>query len=410
MRRGTLSAPSTGAENDTSLLIVCVDEVDERIDVLRRYRTQKPGRRQVILSCEHIDGSPPIATGLLQELRSRGFNTQWTPFATWISERSIVFSGRNNEGWSLWRQELDDRFSPVGDAEQLTTGTTLDWWPSFATGRLAFVSSHPDINLWSLPADTRTGAVTGVLRRITRGPGITAYPSLSADGRALAFASDRGGNWDIIVKATETGTERVLADGADRQMYASITRDGRRVSYGVVVSQPAVNRPIYVADVAGGGPARLLCKDCNGRPRDWFPDGQHLLIERYGRRNSVAVLDDTTGTQRDLVISDERSVMDPRISPDGRWVAFAAGGRDRGPAVYVAPIPATGSVPESAWLEVDREGHHPAGHQTADWSISFLDPGLDHSLFARAGSILDQELSREMPSKCIGLKEQWCRR
>ena len=278
---------------------------------------RKPGRRQVILSCEHIDGSPPIATGLLQELRSRGFNTQWTPFATWISERSIVFSGRNNEGWSLWRQELDDRFSPVGDAEQLTTGTTLDWWPSFATGRLVFVSSHPDINLWSLPADTRTGAVTGVLRRITRGPGITAYPSLSADGRALAFASDRGGNWDIIVKATETGTERVLADGADRQMYASITRDGRRVSYGVVVSQPAVNRPIYVADVAGGGPARLLCKDCNGRPRDWFPDGQHLLIERYGRRNSVAVLDDTTGTQRDLVISDERSVIRASLQTEG---------------------------------------------------------------------------------------------
>lgn len=307
-----------------------------------------------------IDGSPAIATGLLRDLRSRGFNTQWTPFATWISDRSIVFSGRNNEGWSLWRQELDDRFRPIGDPEQLTTGTTLDWWPSFAAGRLVFVSSHPDINLWSLPADTRTGTVTGVLRRITRGAGLTAYPSLSTDGRALAFASDRGGNWDIIVRATDTGTERVVADGADRQMYASITRDGRRVAYGVVVSQPAIDRPIYVADVAGGGPARLLCKDCNGRPRDWFPDGQRLLIERFGRRNTVAVLDATTGTQRDLVISAERSVMDPRISPDGRWVAFAAGGRDRVPAVYAAPIPATGSVPESAWLEVDREGHHPA--------------------------------------------------
>lgn len=83
--------------------------------------------------------------------------------------------------------------------------------------------------------------------------GISAYPSLSTDGRALAFASDRNGNWDIIVKATGTGTERVLANGVDRQMYASITRDGRRVSYGVVVvSEPTINRPIYVADVEGG--------------------------------------------------------------------------------------------------------------------------------------------------------------
>ena len=64
--------------------------------------------------------------------------------------------------------------------------------------------------------------------------------------------------------------------------------------------------------------------------------------------------------QRDLVISADRSVMDPRISPDGTWVAFAAGRRDRAPTVYVAPIPATGPVAESAWLEIDREGHHPA--------------------------------------------------
>ena len=162
-----------------------------------------------------------------------------------------------------------------------------------------------------------------------------------------------------MVRALDTGAEHVVADGADRQMYAAISRDGRRVSYGVVVSEPAVSRPIYVAEAASA-PARFLCKDCNGRPRDWFPDGQHLLIERFARRNSVAVVDQATGAQRDLVISAERSVMDPRISPHGSWIAFSAGGRDRAPAVYVAPVPAAGSVAESAWLEVDPEGHHPA--------------------------------------------------
>jgi hypothetical protein len=35
------------------LLIVCVDEVDKRIGVFRRYRAHKPGRRQVILSRKH---------------------------------------------------------------------------------------------------------------------------------------------------------------------------------------------------------------------------------------------------------------------------------------------------------------------------------------------------------------------
>lgn len=306
-----------------------------------------------------IDGSPAIATGVMPTLRRRGFNPQWTPFAAWISGRSIVFSGRNAAGWSLWRQELDDDFRVAGNPEQLTTGATLDWWPSYAAGRLVFVSSHADVNLWSLPADTSAGKVTGALRRLTRGAGIAAYPSLSNDGRWLAFASDRGGNWDITLKDLATGTERVVAHGPDRQMYAVITPDGRRIAYGVVVSEPRIERPIYVAELSGGA-SRLICGDCNGRPRHWFPDGRRLVVERFARHNSVGVLEEATGVQHELLTAADRSVMDPRISPDGNWVAFSAGGRDRAPAVYVASIPASGLVGETAWIEITGEGHHPA--------------------------------------------------
>ena len=144
----------------------------------------------------------------------------------------------------------------------------------------------------------------------------------------MAFASDRNGNWDVILKDLGTGKESVVAGGTDRQMYSVITRDARRVAYGVVVSDPRIERPIYVADLANGA-ARLVCKDCNGRPRDWFRDGQHIVIERFGRRNSVAVVDEATGEQRELVAASDRSVMDPRLSPDGNWIAFAAGGRGR---------------------------------------------------------------------------------
>jgi Tol biopolymer transport system component len=91
--------------------------------------------------------------------------------------------------------------------------------------------ANPDINLWSLPADTRTGKVTGTLRRITRGAGITAYSSLSSDGRAVAFASDRNGNWDVILKDLGTGKESVVAGGTDRQMYSVIIRDARAIRF-----------------------------------------------------------------------------------------------------------------------------------------------------------------------------------
>jgi Tol biopolymer transport system component len=158
--------------------------------------------------------------------------------------------------------------------------------------------------------------VTGALRRLTRGAGIAAYPSLSNDGRWLAFASDRGGNWDITLKDLATGTERAVAHGPDRQMYAVITPDGRRIAYGVVVSEPRIERPIYVAELSGGA-SRLICGDCNGRPRDWFPDGMRLVVERFARHNSVGVLEEATGVQHELLTAADRSVMDPRISPVG---------------------------------------------------------------------------------------------
>jgi Tol biopolymer transport system component len=204
----------------------------QRLLVFARAGSHAEGEAWVL----PIDGSPPIETGLLRFLREKEFNTSWTPMPAWVAENELVFSGRNRDGWSLWRERLTDGFRPAGEPERLTTGTALDWWPSFAAGRLVYVSSHPDSNLWSIPADTTNGKIAGPLRRLTRGSGITAYPSLSTDARVMAFASDRDGNWDIYLKDVASGKERVLASGGERQMYSVITPDGSRVAFGVVAS------------------------------------------------------------------------------------------------------------------------------------------------------------------------------
>lgn len=326
----------------------------QRLLVLGRARSLTEVEAWVV----PIDGSPPTETGLLRFLRERDFNTSWAPLPAWVAENELVFSGRNRDGWSLWRQRLAAGCRPTGEPERLTTGTALDWWPSFAAGRLVYVSSYPDSNLWSIPADTANGTIVGPLRRLTRGSGITAYPSLSTDGRLMAFASDRDGNWDIYLKDVPSGKERVLASGGDRQMYSVITPDGTRVAFGVVVSALRVRRPVYIADVASGA-VREVCGDCNGRPRDWLFDGRQLVVERFSRLNSVAVVDAATATQRELLTVPDLSITDPRVSPDGQWIAFSAGRRERAPSIYVAPLRATEPVRQVEWVEIDREVNHP---------------------------------------------------
>ena len=141
-------------------------------------------------------------------------------------------------------------------------------------------------------------------------------------------------------------------------MYSVITPDGSRVAFGVVVSAMQVRRPVYIADVASGV-VRELCGDCNGRPRDWLFDGRQLVVERFSSLNSVAVVDKATATQRELLQVPDLSITDPRVSPDGQWITFSAGRRERAPSVYVASLRATEAIPQDEWVEIDREVNHP---------------------------------------------------
>ena len=87
-------------------------------------------------------------------------------------------------------------------------------------------------------------------------------------------------------------------------------------------------------------------------------DERQLLIERFARLNSIALIDTGTAEQRDLVASAEQSVRNPRLSPDRRWIAFDAFRPGESPTVYVAPF-AMQPIPETAWLSVDRAASHP---------------------------------------------------
>jgi Tol biopolymer transport system component len=97
------------------------------------------------------------------------------------------------------------------------------------------------------------------------------------------------------------------------------------------------------------GSWRTLGEDCGGRPRGWV-DERWLIIE--------ALIDTTTGEQRELLASPERSISNPRLSPDRRWVAFDASRPGEPAHVGVAPF-RDQLIPESEWVEVAGAASHP---------------------------------------------------
>ena len=309
-----------------------------------------------------LDSGAVTNTGIVGRLLQQGyFLIPSSP--AWVLD-SLVFSAvaMGREGVNLWRQRLDpSTLLPTGDAERLTMGTEMDWFPTGANGRVAYVTIHTDQNLWSVSIDASSGVASGPLRRLTRGPGILGHLSVTSDGRTLAYFSVRARVADVLlIRDLARNSETVFADDAVNtdKGFPAISPSGAQLAYSTRVAGPRAMRPIYIAQLPDGT-SRLLCEDCGGRPRQWL-DERMLLIETFGsRRNTLALLDTTTGERHELVASPERSVTNPRVSPNGRWLTFDATRSGGSPDVYVASLGSGASISELDWAVVERSASHP---------------------------------------------------
>ncbi len=67
--------------------------------------------------------------------------------------------------------------------------------------------------------------------RLTTDPGRDIQPVYSPDGRFIAFASDRSGNWDLYVMTAEGQRAFQVADTPMHEIHPSWSPDGSRLSY-----------------------------------------------------------------------------------------------------------------------------------------------------------------------------------
>jgi len=317
-----------------------------------------------------VDGGSPINTGLVRLFSEAGMFAV-SSGAAWVGD-SLVVSAAGARGVCLYRQGLTpSTFQPAGAPEQLSTGSESAWLPSAAGGRVAFVSSRADANLWSLSLEAAGGIAHGPLRRMTRGPFPLGFLSVTRDFRTLAYSSFRHGHGDVFLRDLRTGSERVLAEGPTGEKgYPAISPSGSLLAFGVrMPGGGRAPRPIFVVCLPDGT-WRKLGDDCGGRPREWV-DERRLIIERFARLNSIALIDTETGDQHELLESADRSVRNPRLSPDRRWLAFDASRPGEPASVWVAPFREQ-PIPESDWAVVDRSASHP--FWSADGQLLYYTP------------------------------------
>jgi Tol biopolymer transport system component len=185
------------------------------------------------------------------------------------------------------------------------------------------------------PDSTATRVIS---QKAKRGGEYNIGPSLSPDGRQVAFFSSRGlFGIDLYVADAETGriTRQLGSINTPRHFDAmsfistsgSWSPDGRRFAHVVYRGGDQV---MAIYNVAERREERLLRTPSLGAALDpaWSPDGQTIAFSGMRDGLSDLYLYDVTTNQLTQLTNDRYAQLQPAWSPDGRTLAFAT---DQGP-------------------------------------------------------------------------------
>ena len=164
---------------------------------------------------------------------------------------------------------------------------------------------------WALP---REAEPPSRLRVITHA-GNEAWPTVSPDGRLIAFASERDGGSRIWLRQMASGDEVALTSGVDS--LPRFSPDGASLLF--LRRRPDGGDLFRVATV-GGDPRRAIPDAVGG---DWSPDGRQIgfVRGRLRTRWTVGVAASDGGGERILSRDHPLPLAQPRWSPDGRYLA-----------------------------------------------------------------------------------------
>ena len=125
-----------------------------------------------------LDGGTPLDTGVLRRGRQQGLIVDYA--AAGVGGRLDFLYGRRPAGCEVWRQRVSPTTrDAMGAPELMTAGGEYAFFPAVTRGRMCFVGTHADVNLWSVAVDVATGKPHGPLRRLTRGAGIVSHLTVS---------------------------------------------------------------------------------------------------------------------------------------------------------------------------------------------------------------------------------------
>ncbi len=307
----------------------------------------------------------------------------WDPTGNWV-----YFLRRDAAGGTrLMRVAVDEaagRTTGEPQTVNVTTGLLRDLTVARDGKSLAVSELEGSLNLTRLPLTPDGGSPAGPEEVLNSGRVIDRYPTMSHDGRRIAFSSDRMGSeqvWIMDVRSrrlerlempgedagtnvpawTPDGREivvtrrlgpgeqtlwRVAVDGSAAEQLVppqptleggQISPDGTQMSYSAVVSGV---RQVFAVELATRTSRQLTSSAGDKWGGAWSADGRSILfVSNAGTGVQVWRKALDGGQEQQLTTGYER-IRHAFYSPDGRWIYYQPSHRN------IFRIPAGGGTPQ----------------------------------------------------------------
>ena len=208
----------------------------------------------------------------------------------------------------------------------------------------------------------KVSAQGGTAVQLTTQASYEANPVWSPDGKQIAFASDRNGNFDLFIMSADGGAARRLTYHSASEIPSTFTPDGKYVLFSASIQDPATSAlfptsamtELYRVPAEGGNTEQVL-----GTPAEWVcfdKAGRNFLYQdrkgfedewRKHHTSSIArdiwLYDTQTGEHTNLTNRDGED-RNPVYAPDGKSVYFLSERNGGSFNVYSFPLNAPQQV------------------------------------------------------------------
>ena len=281
-------------------LMVCVDAQAQITFVSKR-----DGNREIYVM--DADG------GNQQRLTNHPDN-DWNPSWSPDGKRIVFHSNRDGHVHVIHGRPTSEIYvmdADGGNPQNLTNNPGNDISPSWSPDgkRIAFSSDRDwdkgdhNSEIYVMDADG------GNPQNLTNDLNADYSPSWYPDGKRIVFSSRREGHFEnefgiteeIYVMDADGGNQQRLTENRKNDWHPSWSPDGKRIAFASDRKGDFENFEIYVMDADGGNQQRLTENRVYDYSPSWSPDGKRIAFtsERDGN-SEIYVMDADGGNQRNL--------------------------------------------------------------------------------------------------------------